>query len=247
MKTLKALGGLTVVCAVLLWSVASFSVAQEAASGQPVTTAAPAGERPAGPGFGPGGMMFDPAQIFDRLDTNKDGQVSKQEFESFVPPRMGDRAGDRAGDRGRDRAATGQRTERGPAEGDFAARMRDGVLSRLKEQMGCTDEEWAVLKPRVEKVMEAQQAQRMGAMMRFGAGMRGDRQAPDTPSQPEADALRKAVEDKNAKAEDVQKKLEAFRAAKKKQDAELNTARTQLRELLTARQEAALVLAGILD
>ncbi len=195
--------------------------AQQPANAQAGQQADQQGGRRGGP------RNFDPAQMFDRLDTNKDGQVSKQEFDDGMA---------------QFRANRGPRNNAGGNPGfnpgDMRARFRQGMLDRIKEQLGATDQEWTVLSPRVEKVMELQQAQRPGF------GFRGGDQSNAIP---EAEALRKAIDDKGTSAEALQKKMEAYRTAKKKLTADLEAARGQLREVLTARQEAALVLEGILD
>jgi len=168
-------------------------------------------------------MRFDPEQMFDRLDTNKDGTITKQEFDEGMSQFR--RGGDRSNQEGRG------------APGEPGARFREAMLDRLKEQLGSDDKEWTVLKPRVEKVMELQRDLRGGPM-----AFRGQ-----TGESPESEALRTAIENKDTKPEVLKEKTEALRAAKKKQAAELDAARAQLREVVTARQEAVLVLAGLLD
>lgn len=55
------------------------------------------------------------------------------------------------------------------------------------------------------------------------------------------------LEDKNSRQEDVEPKAEALRRAKQNAARELAKARQELREVLTFRQQARLVLAGLLD
>ncbi len=227
MKTSKTWMWLGIAAACLMWAGASIATAQEA------------GAPPPPPDAAGGPPMFDPSAMFDRLDTNKDGSITKEEFTAGAQMRRGGR--DTAGERGDRR---GQRPG-DSAAGDMAQRFREEMMNRMKTELGCTDEEWAILQPRIEKVMELQRALRGGPAMRMGG--RGGPGASDAPATPEADALRKALENKQAPVDEVQKKLEAFRAAKKKQAAELDAARAALREVLTARQEAAMVLAGILE
>ncbi len=62
---------------------------------------------------------------------------------------------------------------------------------------------------------------------------------------PELDALRKAIENKAPSAE-IKAKLTACREARKKKEAELEQAQDQLREILSARQEAVAVTLGLL-
>lgn len=75
---------------------------------------------------------------------------------------------------------------------------------------------------------------------RGGAGMFGGE-----PSQETKD-LQAAIEAK-APADEIKAKLEKFRAAKKAKEANLVKAQEQLKEVLNARQEAAAVLAGLLN
>ena len=62
---------------------------------------------------------------------------------------------------------------------------------------------------------------------------------------PEMEALRKAIAE-DASASEIKAKLAALRAARQKQEAELDKAQDQLRQLLSARQEAVAVTLGLL-
>jgi len=141
---------------------------------------------------------------------------------------------------------------------EFRARMNEQLKTALK----ATDEEWAVIAPLLEKV---QTKQRETMSRRFNAfagprgpgggdrpgrggdrsGRGGDRAQP-TPS-PESAALKAALDAEGSSDADIKAKLEAVRAAHKKAAAELEQARTELREVLTLRQEATLVMMGILE
>lgn len=59
--------------------------------------------------------------------------------------------------------------------------------------------------------------------------------------------LQKLLEDKNSKQEDIDQKIETLRRARENAAKELVKARQELREVLTARQQARLVLMGLLD
>jgi hypothetical protein len=122
------------------------------------------------------------------------------------------------------------------------AQMREMMAQRLKEGLGCTDEELEVIGPRVQKVVEAQAGARMRRFMGMG-GFRG----PGAQSDPEADALSKAIESEDTPKADIEPKLKAYRDAVKKKEAALKKTREELREVVTLRQEAGLVLMGILD
>jgi hypothetical protein len=92
-----------------------------------------------------------------------------------------------------------------------------------------------------------------------GRGGRGgrrpgdDRRPEGTPErqQPEVEkkteALRNLLEDKTSGAQTIKAALDALRAARQKVAQELAVARKELRQVVTMRQEARLVLTGILD
>lgn len=164
---------------------------------------------------------------------------------SFV---MAQEQGGRRGDRG------GQ--DRGGRNFD-PAQMRERMMNRMKEEMGATDDEWKVLVPKLEKVMAAQRETRGG----FGFGgfggrggpggdRGGDRAASDQPvskvQQAQRD-LRTVLDNKDASADEISKKLAAFREARDKARAELQAAQKALKEVVTQRQEAQLVMNGLLD
>jgi hypothetical protein len=136
------------------------------------------------------------------------------------------------------------------------AQMQEMMLERTKERLGASDEEWNVIKPLLSDVMKLQfQGGRRGGMMfagRRGGDQGGDRGGDRGPSRmeqqmPEATALQTAVENQGTPAADLKAKLEAYRAAQAKHEADLKAAREKLRKVLTLRQEAMLVLSGMLD
>lgn len=151
--------------------------------------------------------------------------------------------------------------DRGGRRGGFdPARMQefmDRMLDRYKERLGASDEEWNVIKPQINEVMRLQRQARGGGggfMMRGPGGPGGDRGGdrggrPSFGGQemPEAQALNTALENQSTPAPELQAKLNAYREAVKKNEAALKDAREKLRKVLTLRQEAMLVMAGILD
>jgi hypothetical protein len=149
------------------------------------------------------------------------------------------------------------------------AQMRQMMEQRMKEQLGTNDQEWKVLGPRVMKVQELGRPAGgggRGGMMMFGGpgGRRGQQGAqPGGPGGPggqagapqrELTAVEQAAEqlstllDNTAAApEDIKKQLTALRAAREKAKQELAAAQQELRKIVTVRQEAQLVLMGMLD
>jgi flagellar motor switch/type III secretory pathway protein FliN len=160
--------------------------------------------------------------------------------------------------------------QRGGGQFDPAqmAEMRQRMAERMKERLGVDDEAWKVLEPRLTKVQELSRQQMMAGgrgMMAFGGqrgGARGGEQGgpqgqrPRFPGQEnreptavekETEALNTVLENPSASAEQIKQRLTALRAAREKARTELATARQDLRQLLTMRQEAILVLDGTLD
>jgi len=64
---------------------------------------------------------------------------------------------------------------------------------------------------------------------------------------PEAAALSKVLSAKESSTEQIKASMKTLREARAKQQAELQQARQNLREVLSIKQEARLVLAGLLD
>jgi len=152
--------------------------------------------------------------------------------------------------------------------GGDPAQMREQRLGRLKTQLDVTDEaEWKVLETAIGKVFDAEQDLRSDAP-RFGGGGGGGRRnrnngngdtnnadanaqprqrrgGPGGTPAPEVEDLQKAVDEK-ASAEDIKAKLGKLRDSVKAKEAKLDSAREDLKKLLTARQEAVAVLNGLL-
>ena len=140
------------------------------------------------------------------------------------------------------------------------AEMRQRMMDNLRERLGATEEEWQALEPKVAAVLEAQQKARAGGMgMAMGMG-RGGQGGPGGRGQggPGAEQdqgelavaareLRTVLEDENAAGEQIVERLEAFRGARQKAEGELDQARDDLQGLLTQRQEAMLVMMGLLE
>ncbi len=152
-------------------------------------------------------------------------------------------------------------------------RMHQMIMDRMKEFLGFEDEEWEVVMPLLERVWQMQREVLHPGMVqglfRPGRGPSGrdddrpgrgpggrddeDRSRPSRgrglgpePSE-EVIALHEVVQDEDASADEIQEKLEAFREEKRKKQEELKKARDELREVLTVRQEAMLVLMGTLE
>ena len=151
----------------------------------------------------------------------------------------------------------------------FRQRMMDNYRERLEVK---GDDEWKVIQPLVEKVMDARRDVGFGgggfAFGRGGGGggRRGggnaDAQANGNnngnnqgggrrgfrggePS-PEAEELQKAI-DSNASKDELKAKLAKFREARKDKEAKLAKAQEDLKKVLSVKQEASAVLMGLLQ
>lgn len=133
------------------------------------------------------------------------------------------------------------------------------MMDRYKEQLEITDEsEWKVVQPLIEKVSDA----RMQAMAGGFRGMMGGRRgggpggqgggpggggfgAAFGASNPEVEALQKAIDAKASNAE-IKQALAKVAEARKVKEAELVKAQDALRKVLSVRQEALATLNGLL-
>jgi hypothetical protein len=151
--------------------------------------------------------------------------------------------------------------------------MRQRTEQRYQRQLGATDEQWKELGPLVMKVQELnQQLNISGRGGMFGGGRRGaqgDQPGGMQGERPggmqgargnragmpgEQTALAKASEqlntlldDSSATPEKIKEQLTALRTAKENTKKELVTAQKELQKKVTMRQEAQLVLMGMLD
>lgn len=166
-------------------------------------------------------------------------------------------------------ANRGDRGDRGMRGNFDPAQMRQRMMDNMKQQLGASDDEWKVIEPRLTKVMELNRQQMMGGGrgmgMGMGMGMRGNRggdqqgnrgnrqrfpgQEDREPTAVEKamEALSTTLENSSASADTIKTQLTALRAARVKAQQELATAQQSLREILNVRQEAQLVLSGMLN
>lgn len=159
-------------------------------------------------------------------------------------------------DGGRDgRGDRGGRGQRDPEQmRQMMERFRQRNAERMKERLGVNDEEWKILAPRVEKTQTLVRDASGAGMRGMRGGRRGGRGgAPAMPEQEQTavqkktEALRTLLENESAKPAEIKAALAELRKAREKARQELAVARKQLREVVTLRQEAQLVLMGLLD
>jgi len=144
------------------------------------------------------------------------------------------------------------------------AQWRQRQMDNIKEQLGAKDDEWAVMQPRVEKIItlntEAQAGRFRGMFGRGGPGGNNNNGGgnntrgrggfggtSDSPVAKAQDSLRTALEDKSVSADTIASKLKALRDARAQAKEELTKAQADLKEILSQRQEAQLVMMGLLE
>lgn len=96
-----------------------------------------------------------------------------------------------------------------------------------QQVLGCTDEEWAVVEPRLDKVL-ALHAE------------------PYVPLERRWHELRHLIKH-DARADMIHAKLQEFREARSEADLYIAQSEADLRQILTVRQEATLVAMGVLE
>lgn len=142
--------------------------------------------------------------------------------------------------------------------------MQKMMAERLKETLNVGDEEWKVVEPKLMNVLRLSRQAGAGGMGMRGFGMlfrsqglegrrrgQGPGEGEEAPAQTDtekaSEALQKTLDNKEAKPEEIKKKLAALREAREKAEQELVKAQQELCKALTARQEAQLVLMGLLN
>lgn len=138
--------------------------------------------------------------------------------------------------------ATGERMGEGGGARMTPEQLRERYFTSIKESLGATDEQWTALKPKVEKIFTLSRGLRSGM-----AGRPGAASAQLSDVQLLATELRTLLDNKESKPEDVKAKLTALRAARDKAKAELTAAQDDLKKGLNERQEAQLVLMGLIE
>jgi len=169
-------------------------------------------------------------------------------------------------------SAQGQEKKRRPTTGRGmnAEERAKRTADRMKERLGVTDAEWKAIGPKVMKVSTlSRQLSSYGGWGRTrrprpaatedrgGGGKRrpgradrergGGRGREQTAVQKSGADLRKVLANKEAKPEEITKALAAYRKVRADARAELAEAKKELGKVVSGRQEAQLVLAGLLD
>jgi len=132
---------------------------------------------------------------------------------------------------------------RGGAPGDRESRAAQ-QMARYRAALGASDAEWKVLEPKIQLVLTRSREAQIGRGMYGRPGAAS--QTPETPLAKAAADLQKTLDNSQATQDQVKAKLAAVRAAQKQADDALAAARDSLRSSVNTRQEAQLVLLGLL-
>jgi len=141
----------------------------------------------------------------------------------------------------------------GPGGRFDPAQFRQMMMDRLRDRLKASDEEWAVLQPKLEKVMQAQQNSMGGGGMgmffgRGGPGGPGGGNDNPSPMAKAARDLQAAVgDDANVDKAELAKRMAAYREAREAARKELADAQKALLDVLTPQQEAVLLAAGMVQ
>ena len=160
---------------------------------------------------------------------------------------------------GRDRGERGERQqvdreERREAMRERMEQRREAMAERQRQMLGATEEEWEVLREHIDAVRQLQAevfsgGRFMAREQRGERAPRAERREAREPS-PLAQAhrdLRQLLRDDDAADADIQQALATLREARDQHEQQLSEAREELREIVTSRQEAQLVIMGVLD
>jgi hypothetical protein len=127
-------------------------------------------------------------------------------------------------------------------------------MERLRQQLGASEEEWKVLEPKVDKLLQAQQELRAGVRGMGGGGFGGGRggffggnAGAQSEVEQAAAELRDSARDPDVPARDTTIALKGYRSARDKARQRVADAERELKELLTQRQEAILLMNGLLE
>ena len=133
------------------------------------------------------------------------------------------------------------------------AQMQQRMLDRIKETLAPTDEEWKVLQPKVEAVQKLAMQARTGGGGMFGRRRQQGAEDPTQPAREKSDVEKKTAElqalidNKDTAPKAIQTKMQELRDAKTLAKLNLKKAQDDLRELLTPKQEAQMLMMGMME
>jgi hypothetical protein len=135
----------------------------------------------------------------------------------------------------------------------LSEQMQPRIIETIHEQLAVTnDADWNAIEPLVAKVVQDQTDSLVPIIIEL-RGLFGNGNAPADPdlhvleqTGPDAEALQNCL-DANAPTEQIRAALAKYHQSRQRQAAELAKDQGRLRSVLSTRQEAALVLLGILN
>ena len=166
---------------------------------------------------------------------NKDAEATKPVPQ---PPRESQERMEKSkafGERLRNAASSEERQQ---IMSEQMAWQRQMAIESVRNQLRVSDQDWRVIRPRFMGVYD---------LVRPAVQMVGRNEQPKTELEQRSRELRELVQADKPDMEQIRAKLAAYRAAKSKANQELAAARQNLRQIMNLRQEALLVLNGLLD
>jgi hypothetical protein len=129
---------------------------------------------------------------------------------------------------------------------EMQQQMQQRMLDQIRDQLAVTNDiEWNAIEPLIAKVQQGQMESMMGGI-RLLVGNRGGGFPGFGEPDKDGDALQSFI-DANPPPKQIREKLAAYREARKRKADELARNQAELRHVLNVRQEATLVLMGLLD
>jgi hypothetical protein len=132
----------------------------------------------------------------------------------------------------------GSNEERQQIMNEQMGQQRQTTIDHIRDQLRISDQEWGVIQPRFMAVYD---------LVRPAVQATGRNEASKTELEQKTRDLAALLKANKPDTEQLKAKLAAYRAAKAKADQELVVARQNLRQIMNLRQEAVLVLNGLLD
>ena len=168
------------------------------------------------------------------------------------PAQRGQTGGQRGGQR--DGTQGSQRPQMQGRQFD-PQQMQKMMEQRMQRQLRASNQKWKTLGPSVMKVSQLNRQVSGGGMGRMFFGgrqgpMSGRQGAPGmqlTEMDKATEQLQILLDNESAKPEDIEKQLTVLRAARGKAKKQLAAERQRLRKQVTVRQQAQLVLMGLLE
>lgn len=143
------------------------------------------------------------------------------------------------------RGGSQQGQQRG--SGQNRDQMQQRMIERFKEVLGCSDEEWQVIGPKVLNVYSLSNQSRTSGMRTMMGRTNQRNRSSDNQDDEGLTKLEELLDNEDATTSEIKKIVSEVRNARQESEQELAKAQKELRELLTVRQEAIMITMGYLD